>query len=38
MDEKKKNQEDSADSECSNYRDKYAELFYSSLTSEELDE
>ena len=39
MDKNKKNQEDCADSNCVKYsRDSDAELFYSSLTNEELDE
>ena len=39
MDKDKKNQEDCADSNCVKYsRDSDAELFYSSLTNEELDE
>ena len=38
MDEDKKNQEGCADSKCARYnRDSEAELFYSSLTVEELD-
>ena len=38
MDEDKKNQEGCADSKCARYnRDSEAELFYSSLTDEELD-
>ncbi len=38
MDKNKNNQEDCADSECANYRDRESELFCSSLTNEELDE
>ena len=37
MDKDKNNKEDCADSKCANYRDSEAELFYSSLTDEELD-
>lgn len=38
MDKDKNNKEDCAGSKCANYRDSEAELFYSSLTNEELDE
>ncbi len=37
MDKDKNNQEGCAGSKCANYRDSEAELFYSSLTDEELD-
>lgn len=37
MDKDKNNKEDCAGSKCTNYRDSEAELFYSSLTDEELD-
>ena len=37
MDKDKDNKEDCAGSKYANYRDREAELFYSSLTDEELD-